>query len=298
MVANVYASCLQVKILSAHSTFDKIQDVVVKVQYNNTSNRTISIYNWCFPDNELNGPLFKVACDDIPVDYIGPLIKRCQPTVKNMTPLEPGKTTVTQVRLSSSYDMTKTGIYSIQYDMPGERVVFKHARTFENTIVKAISKRESGLPSNNIQLAIEGRPNIQHEQHNIMNVLRRAATLSYVSCSTTQKSQIMNAVSWALRYANNSFIYLNKTKPCGTNRYKTWFGTFMLANWNKQKLHFQNLKNVLNSKSMTFDCGCNDAGIYAYVYRNQPYRIHLCSLFWSASMTGTDSKAGTLIHES
>ena len=47
---------------------------------------------------------------------------------------------------------------------------------------------------------------------------------------------------------------------------------------------------------MTFDCGCKQR-YYAYVYPNQPYNIYVCSVFWQAPMTGTDSKAGTLIHE-
>ncbi|CAF4219223.1 unnamed protein product [Rotaria sp. Silwood2] len=301
MVDNVYGSCLQVKILSAHSVFDKTQDVAVEVQYNNTSNYTISIYKWCLPNNELNDPLFKVTCNNVPVNYIGPLVKRREPTIEDMIPLEPGKTKIIQTRLSSAYDMSKTGIYSIQYDMPTERVVFKHARTFESSLVRAISKRQSGVQSNNIQLTIEGRPNRQREQNKNMNVIKRAATLSYVSCSITQKSQITAAVSWALKYADNSFNYLNKTKPSGTNRYKTWFGKFMLSNWNTQKIHFRNIKNIFSSKRITFDCGCNDASpyaeTYAYVYRDRPYKIHLCPVFWSAPMTGTDSKAGTLIHE-
>ncbi|CAF3357953.1 unnamed protein product [Rotaria sp. Silwood1] len=131
MVTNVCGSCLQVKVLSARAVFDKTQDVIVEVQYNNTSNDTISIYNWRLPSNELSDPLFKVTCNDIPVDYVGPLMKRRALTVEDMTPLEPGKTKIIQARLSSVYDMTKTGIYSIQYDMPTERVVYKHARTFE-----------------------------------------------------------------------------------------------------------------------------------------------------------------------
>ncbi|CAF4705681.1 unnamed protein product, partial [Rotaria sp. Silwood2] len=245
----------------------------------------------------LNDPLFKVTCNNVPVNYVGPLINRREPTIEDMIPLEAGKTKIIQARLSSAYDMTKTGIYSIQYDIPTERVVFKHARTFESTLVRVINKRQSGLQSNNIELTIEGRPNRQREQSENMKVVRRAATLSYVSCSTSQKFQITTAVSWALKYADNSFNYLNKTKPRGTNRYKTWFGRFMLNNWNTQKIHFRNIKNALSSKRITFDCGCNELSFYAYVYRDQPYIIHLCPLFWSTPMTGTDSKAGTLIHE-
>ncbi|CAE6447225.1 unnamed protein product, partial [Rhizoctonia solani] len=47
----------------------------------------------------------------------------------------------------------------------------------------------------------------------------------------------------------------------------------------------------------TYDCSCNMPHVFAYVYANQPGQIHLCSAFWNVPMTGTDSKAGTLIHE-
>jgi peptidyl-Lys metalloendopeptidase len=47
---------------------------------------------------------------------------------------------------------------------------------------------------------------------------------------------------------------------------------------------------------VTVDCGCRE-DYYAYVYPNQPYKIYVCNAFWSAPMTGTDSKGGTLVHE-
>ena len=54
--------------------------------------------------------------------------------------------------------------------------------------------------------------------------------------------------------------------------------------------------NAMDTASVTFDCGCKKK-YYAYVYPNQPYKIYLCSVYWTAPATGTDSKAGTLIHE-
>ena len=33
------------------------------------------------------------------------------------------------------------------------------------------------------------------------------------------------------------------------------------------------------------------------MYPTQPYKIYLCRAFWTAPLTGTDSKGGTLIHE-
>jgi hypothetical protein len=34
-----------------------------------------------------------------------------------------------------------------------------------------------------------------------------------------------------------------------------------------------------------------------YVFANQPYRVYLCNAFWAAPNTGTDSRAGTIVHE-
>ncbi len=44
------------------------------------------------------------------------------------------------------------------------------------------------------------------------------------------------------------------------------------------------------------DCACTE-NYYAYVYPTQPYKIYVCNAFWSAPNTGTDSRAGTLVHE-
>ena len=52
----------------------------------------------------------------------------------------------------------------------------------------------------------------------------------------------------------------------------------------------------MDTASVNFNCTCTDSA-YAYVYSNQPYTIYLCNAFWNAPSTGTDSKAGTLIHE-
>src|SRR4029079_13497331 len=37
--------------------------------------------------------------------------------------------------------------------------------------------------------------------------------------------------------------------------------------------------------------------VSAVGYRHQPYKIYLGRVYWSAPATGTDSQAGTLIHE-
>ena len=37
--------------------------------------------------------------------------------------------------------------------------------------------------------------------------------------------------------------------------------------------------------------------MFAYVYPAKPYEIFLCDAFWSVAVTGTDSRSGTIVHE-
>jgi peptidyl-Lys metalloendopeptidase len=100
-------------------------------------------------------------------------------------------------------------------------------------------------------------------------------------------------------YASNSLSYLN----AGTRgpRYTTWFGTYNSSRYSKVRSNFSNISNAVSTKALVFDCstcpGTDYADAYAYVYSNQPYRVYLCNSFWAAPSTGTDSRAGTIIHE-
>ncbi|KAG8882653.1 hypothetical protein FRB99_004647, partial [Tulasnella sp. 403] len=60
--------------------------------------------------------------------------------------------------------------------------------------------------------------------------------------------------------------------------------------------HFSLMNN--DPGNTTYDCTCTDSGTYAYVYPDSPGYIYLCGAFWSAPNTGTDSRAGTIVHES
>ena len=67
--------------------------------------------------------------------------------------------------------------------------------------------------------------------------------------------------------------------------------------WAEARTHFERSRDAFQTQALTLDCSCKKKGTYAYVYPNQPYKIYVCGAFWSAPMTGTDSKGGTLVHE-
>ncbi|CAF4571699.1 unnamed protein product, partial [Rotaria sp. Silwood1] len=177
IVINVYAEELRVGLFSTRSVFAKTHDVAFNLRYSNTGNKTIHIYKWCLPDNELRDPLFHVTCNNAAINYVGPLIKRRKPTMDDVISIPPGKTIGSLVRISSAYDLNKTCNYSIKYHMSTDRVVFRPARTLKSLLRKSMNDFDSDIESNPIELGIEGRSNIQSEQNKIMSSLVGAATI-------------------------------------------------------------------------------------------------------------------------
>jgi len=82
----------------------------------------------------------------------------------------------------------------------------------------------------------------------------------------------------------------------GGSRYTTWFGVYNSARYGTVKTHFTAIVDAMTNAPITVDCKCSNSA-YAYVYPAQPYKIYVCRAFWNAPLNGTDSKAGTLVHE-
>jgi peptidyl-Lys metalloendopeptidase len=110
-----------------------------------------------------------------------------------------------------------------------------------------------------------------------------------------QQSLLLQARNQAKTYSNESRDYLN-SHSSGTPRYLEWFGAYSSSRYSTVKNHFVAIADAMTNAGVTFDCKCRQP-YYAYVYPNQPYKIYLCRVFWQAPLSGTDSKAGTLIHE-
>ena len=99
----------------------------------------------------------------------------------------------------------------------------------------------------------------------------------------------------ARAYADGSrdYLYGNNTN---SPRYLEWFGVYTSSRYTTVTNHFTAIASAMTNAGINFDCKCKQ-NYYADVYPNDPYKIYLCRVFWQAPLTGTDSKAGTLIHE-
>ena len=261
-------SALSVTLTVEKAGFTASESVFVNVTISNTGKNPVKVLKWYTPFEDVEEPLFTVTREGDAVDYVGAHFKRLAPTGNDYINLKPGESFTRTVDLGQFYDLSGSGAYEIEYNYDA-----------------------TALSSNKVGVSVEGRsaPSLE--------VVPEAVTgsTSFNKCTTSQQSALITARSNASNYAANSLAYLN----AGTQgpRYTTWFGVYNSTRYNTVKNHFAAIGSAMDTQSVTFDCSCKKKNVYAYVYANQPYKIYLCGVFWNAPATGTDSKAGTLIHE-
>jgi len=261
-------SALSVTISADKTTFTADDAVLVNVTISNAGKNPVKVLKWFTPVEDVEEPLFKVTRGGAAVDYVGAVYKRATPTSNDYVHLKPGESFTRTVDLGLYYDLSATGAYELEYN-------------FDVT----------SLASNKLQLEVEGRT------APLLAIVPEVVTgsTSFTKCTTAQQSTLVTARSNSSTYAADALSYLNANKT--GLRYTTWFGTVTTTRYNTVTSHFSAISSAMDTAAVTFDCGCKKKNVYAYVYPNQPYKIYLCGYFWVAPMIGTDSKAGTLIHE-
>jgi peptidyl-Lys metalloendopeptidase len=275
-------------------------DVVVKVTYHNASAEDVYLLRWQTVLQGVEANLFDVRVDGQPVPYTGRLYKRGTPQAEDYVRIPAGGSVSTEVELSSVYDMSRTGEYAIRY-----RANLQDALRADG-LAKVAGLGLRNLESNVLFLGVERNERAVDAIENLVAIEEASRlgpnkylTPSYVSCSTTRQSTLVSALSNAQTIATRARDYLNNlpsTSRSTDTAYKTWFGAYTSSRYSTVQSHYNNITSAFVNQRFTFYCDCTDSS-YAYVFANQPYRVHLCNAFWNAPMTGIDSKAGTLVHE-
>ena len=262
-------SDLSVSISTDQTSFSASDAVMVSVTISNNGKNPAKVLKWYTAVDEVEEAIFNVTRDGASVDYVGAHYKRPAPTGQDYVSLKSGESLTRSVDLGLYYDLSASGVYELEYNADG-----------------------TGLSSNKIQLAVEGRAGAPIAD--AVTPLTVSGGTTFTSCTTTQQSALVTARNEASTYAADALSYLNAGTQ-GT-RFTTWFGVYNSTRYNTVKTHFSAISSAMDTQTVAFDCKCKKP-YYAYVYANQPYKIYLCKVFWTAPMTGTDSKAGTLIHE-
>lgn len=257
------------------------------------TNRTaVDLYllRWQLPIDGIYTELFEVERDGEPVAYTGRHVKFGTPRAEDYVRVAAGASLSMLVDLAGSYDFSKSGEYSVRYHAFAQDVLL------DATPLKAIGITE--LVSNVTGMAVERDPRAAELLEKLTRVEGKAASTSFVGCSSGQQSALGTARNNATGYSSGSVSYLGShTASTAGPRYTTWFGTPTSSLYNTVDSHFDAILAAFQNAAITFDCSTCTINAYAYVYSSQPYKIYLCNVFWQAPATGTDSKAGTLVHE-
>jgi len=269
-----------VRLNATRASFGGNDTVVVKVSFQNEGERTLKFPKKDAPfDAVLEGNMFRVRHPDGPkAEYLGRMVKRAPPVNESdFVTLLPGQAVEVDVSMSVHYNFDQTGMYKIMYD-------FK------------------GVHSATIEVYVEGRPKPIHDTPHSIEQERQFATVAGVtrfqSCSNAQMIALGTARTYAMNYADSAATYLENLFT-SSSRYKMWFGTYVTARRNLAYQTFKRIRDAYTSYTITFNCACRDPNTYAFVYPASYVQkvVHLCDAFWYAPQTGTDSKAGTLVHE-
>jgi peptidyl-Lys metalloendopeptidase len=284
-----------VSITPERQNLAKSDNVVVNVTVTNATVATQYLLKWQTPFGAIEAPLFEVTRDGQAVRYQGVQVKRPAPGPADYIALKPGASRSVRVELSALYDMGITGAYSLRW-RAGATQLFSRpaaARMRAGSRATALPDPAPGaiwidgrLPRGSIDSAVDTGAESA--------VTPQGAGLSFSRCSNAQQETIGSAAQAAQAMAADADGYLQSKSP--GPRYTSWFGAVEAERSSTVVRHFQAIRAAFADKPVTVDCGCNES-YYAYVYPNQPYKIYVCKAFWSAPLTGTDSKGGTLVHE-
>lgn len=288
------ANPLRVSVLSLGA--DKVEVTVT-----NTSSRTLRIPKWQLPTDVQRSNLFRITRDGVEVGFEGAMIKRGVPTAEDFAILRAGRSYRSVVKLGAAYDLSKAGHYTVTYAAPLQYASLSGGIRLQQR--NGLPMMAQGAP---IRIVLnQGMPDQRATFPNGRRIspvlpanpeLSDVIGISTVACSASQIATVGNAVLSARAYSERAKGYLNAGSTGA--RYTTWFGAYTSSRYATAQQHFVAIDNALDQTGgqVTINCGCND-NYYAYVIKNQPYQIFVCNAFWSAPLIGTDSKAGTLIHE-
>ncbi|MEW6367665.1 MAG: M35 family metallo-endopeptidase [Acidobacteriota bacterium] len=263
------------------------EPITVRFSLENRSAESIWVLRWQMPSDEIDANIFEITRNGEAVQYVGPLVKRAEPIAEDYVEIRAGQAFEVAFDPSAVYDMTAQGQYSIRYRV---RMLDVRSEAPGSEPAAPPMLRAKVIESSPIGLWFEGLDRPAGPVREIDQIIG-----GYTKCTTSQQASMQTAHNSAVSISNKAISHL-ASNPNGSSLYTYWFGTYTSSRFNTVKAHYNSIWDAFVNKSVVYDCGCKKR-YYAYVYPNQPYKIYVCKVFWTAPNLGRDSRAGTLVHE-
>lgn len=272
--------------------------ITLRFSLTNTTDKPLNVLKWHTPLEGFTSDMFQVMLNGKRVKYIGRLVKRGAPRSEDYVAVPPGTTVSVPVDLAEAYAIYDIGDYNVSFKSElfdiGQEAVGDLTRKAKKEMFKP--KR---ISSNNVSFKLVEQKSPPSFTPKISGGDVEAKQPDFSDCTQTQKDTLNEALMEAVKLCDLMLSTLNgipsgkrDDAPC----YTSWFGGYDSSRWNTVVTNLEKILDALENKSITFNCDCNE-DYFAYVYPHKPYEIFLCNQFWMAPLVGTDSKAGTIVHE-
>ncbi len=310
---------LQAKFVKPDKSFKTQQLVRLKVILTNTGDQDLLVLTRNTPLDGLVTDCLNVTVDGKKVEYDGPIVKRAAPTASEYTLIKAGQSVEAEFMVSHAYDTSKQGVYKVELknSIPDARPkVAKFAAT-----MKAAGFTQKAHP-------IKDKTSFVVERGEGKRLTLGAAARGQEAAKKAKKATASAAAPGKKKPAKKSAVgaplppltsggtaaqkvaakraHSDGYSLCGSalaglvndHRYVEWFGAHTATRFKKVKSNYTAVKSRMESIQFTYNLsgsGCG-SGVFAYTYKGTS-TIWFCDAFWAASATGTDSKAGTVVHE-
>ena len=262
--------------------------LLVRFSLHNDNKEEIRVLAWNSPfEQSFNADFFDVTFEtrgvSHDVEYLSRHVKRGDAAANEYVALAAGDSVSVELDVSHGYDVNAAGFYNIRFN----GVLRYYAAIDDFSELRVVT-----LQSNTV-LA---------RQASALPTLNQLQTPSFNSCDASQQAIIDTSLVAAEELAITAHEALTTTpvsdRP-NAARYTNWFGSYLSSRYSSVTTNFAAIQSAIVNETMQFVCNSDrcDRGTYAFVYSNSPHEIYLCDSFWTAPVTGTDSQAGTIIHE-
>ncbi len=261
----------------------------------NNTDEDLSVLVWETPlEPELSQDVFDVVASvhgkpyryGRRAQYLGRLFKRAQPQWRNYWLIKAGETVTRNIDISQFYRLDADGRYSVRF--VGEFNFLPAGLTARMATGARVNEQTVQVSSEQVMVNLQAS-----------KLVARARAGEFESCTASQQSEIeddFNASEDITREALAALQGLPENERPGSPRYLQWFGLFEPTRYSRVVATYQNALARMDDGAVDFNCGCNEE-VFAFVFPSRPFEVFLCNVYWRVNQTGTDSRAGTILHE-
>jgi len=308
---------LKAKFVKPDKSFKGQHSVPLKIILTNTGKQDLSVLTRNTPLDGLVTDCLDVTVNGKKVEYDGPIVKRAPPTASDYTLIKAGQSVEAEFVVSDAYDTSRPGTYKVKLKTP-----ILDARPKEAKLAAAL-KSIDFVPKVH---AIKDQTSFKVEKGAALRLTLGAAARSKEAAKMATAKVSASTLRSAVKKKPSAKTLLTPVISGGTAtkkaaarkahtaghglcvnalaalrndpHYVEWFGAYTAARFKKVTSNYTAVKTRMESVPFTYDLsgsGCG-SGVFAYTYKGTS-TIWFCDQFWAAAATGTDSKAGTVVHE-